>query len=371
MPVPAAWLGPGVSQHSGPTGRAARERAAMDRAIAASATVLGTTSPNPPVGAVVLDAAGQVVGVGATSPPGGPHAEVVALRAAGDRAAGGTAVVTLEPCAHTGRTPPCTRALLAAGIARVVVGVADPNPVAAGGAAALRAAGVEVEVGPGGDQVEAGPLRAWLHRIRTGRPFVTWKAAATLDGRSAAADGSSRWITSAQARADVHRLRATVDAVVVGTGTALADDPALTVRLPGDDRAPGPGGPRRQPLRVVVGHRDLPPGARLLDPAAPAVRLRTHDPAAVLADLAGRGVVSVLLEGGPTLAGAFVAAGLVDRVVVYLAPALLGAGPAALGPAGVGTIAGIHRLQIQDVTRVGPDIRVDAVPVPRSGQTAH
>jgi len=347
------------------------ERAAMDRAVQASATVLGTTSPNPPVGAVLLDAAGRVVGVGATSPPGGPHAEVVALRAAGDRAAGGTAVVTLEPCAHTGRTPPCTRALLAAGIARVVVGVADPDPVAAGGADVLRAAGVDVEVGTGAAAVEAGPLRAWLHRTRTGRPFVTWKAAVTLDGRVAAADGTSRWITSPEARADVHLLRSTVDAIVVGIGTALADDPALTVRLPAAGEPTGASAcdrvPLRQPLRVVVGFRELRPDARLLDGTAPTVALRTHDPAEVLADLAGRDVVSVLLEGGPTLAGAFVGAGLVDRVVAYLAPALLGAGPAALGPAGAGTIAGIHRLHVQDLARVGPDIRIDAVPVGRTG----
>lgn len=339
--------------------------AAMALAIRASRAVLGATSPNPPVGAVVLDAGGRLVGVGSTQPAGGPHAEVVALRRAGDRARGGIAVVTLEPCAHTGRTPPCTGALLAAGVSRVVVAVRDPNQVAAGGVEVLRAAGVEVVTGVGADDVGAGPLHAWLHRVRTGRPHVTWKTASTLDGRSAAADGTSRWITSPEAREDVHRLRATVDAVVVGTGTALADDPALTVRLP-TGRPAG-----RNPLRVVVGHRDLPPGARLTDDSAPTLHLRNRDPAGVLAALADRGVVSVLLEGGPTLAGAFLAAGLVDRVVAYIAPALLGEGPAVLGAAGVGTIAGIHRLQVQDLGRVGPDIRVDALPVRRSGHHAH
>lgn len=346
------------------------EITAMALAIRASREVLGTTSPNPPVGAVVLDGDGRVVGVGATQPPGGPHAEVVALRRAGERARGGTAVVTLEPCAHTGRTPPCTGALLAAGVARVVVAVADPNPVAAGGIALLRAAGVEVVTGVGADDAETGPLRAWLHRVRTGRPYVTWKTASTLDGRSAAADGTSRWITSPEAREDVHRLRATVDAVLVGTGTALADDPALTVRLP--DGTPGAGRrPDAQPLRVVVGHRDLPSDGRLADDSAPTLHLRSRSPAGVLAALADRGIVSVLLEGGPTLAGAFLEAGLVDRVVAYLAPALLGEGAAVLGPAGVGTIAGIHRLQVQDLVRVGPDIRVDAVPVEGSGHHAH
>ncbi len=350
----------------------------MARALAVSADVLGTTSPNPPVGAVILNADGQVVGVGATRPVGGPHAEVVALQQAGQRARGGTAVVTLEPCAHTGRTPPCTRALLAAGIARVVVGVKDPDPVAAGGVTQLRAAGVRVEVGRGAGAVAAGPLRAWLHRTGTGRPFLTWKTAATLDGRSAAADGTSRWITSPAARADVHRLRAQVDAIVVGTGTALADNPSLTVRLPHDRAGPaGALGPAagtapgtapvgvRRPLRVVVGHRRLPPDAALLDQrAAPTLLLSTHDPAQVLAELAGRGIVSVLLEGGPTLAGAFVAAGLVDRVVAYLAPALLGSGLAALGPAGVASMAGIHRLTITDLTRVGDDVRIVADPQP-------
>ena len=334
----------------------------MRRAIDASAEVLGATSPNPPVGAVVLDAGGQVAGVGATSPAGGPHAEVLALRAAGDRARGGTVVVTLEPCAHHGRTPPCTDALRRAGVARVVVGVPDPNPVAAGGADVLAAAGVDVTVGTTAEQVAHGPLRAWLHRQRTGRPFVTWKYAATLDGRSAAADGTSRWITSPEAREQVHRLRAGVDAVLVGTGTVLADDPALTVRLPG--RSPDAG----QPLPVVVGTRPVPPGARLRD--RPYLQLATHDPAQVLAELADRDVASVLLEGGPTLAGAFLAAGLVDLVVAHLAPALLGAGPAALGPAGVGTIADAHRLHVEHVGRAGPDLVVTASPVPGPGQSA-
>jgi len=357
------------------------ETTAMALAIRASRAVVGETSPNPPVGAVVLDVDGRVVGVGATQPPGGPHAEVVALGRAGTRARGGTAVVTLEPCAHTGRTPPCTSALLAAGVARVVVAVEDPNLAAAGGIELLRAAGVEVVTGVERDDAEAGPLRAWLHRVRTGRPYVTWKTASTLDGRSAAADGTSRWITSPEARADVHRLRATVDAVLVGIGTALADDPALTVRLPGDASRDAFGGVqgeaqsgvgnRRPPLRVVMGHRDLPADARLADGSAPTLHLRSRSPAGVLAALADRGIVSVLLEGGPTLAGAFLDAGVVDRVVAYIAPALLGEGAAVLGPSGVGTIAGIHRLQVQDLGRVGPDIRVDAVPVPRSGHHVH
>lgn len=332
----------------------------MGRALAASVGVWGTTSPNPPVGAVILDRDGVVVGTGATAPAGGPHAEVGALVEAGPRARGGTAMVTLEPCAHTGRTPPCTDALLRAGVARVVIAVADPNPVAAGGAAVLRAAGVEVATGVGSEAAERGPLRAWLHRVRTGRPHVTWKVASTLDGRVAAADGSSRWITGPEARARVHLIRSRVDAVVVGTGTALADDPSLTVRLDGHDPATGP-------LRVVVGRRGLPSGSVLARAAASGTRpgvlaLSTHDPDEVLAALAARDVVSVLLEGGPTLAGAFWAAHRVDLVVAHLAPALLGAGAAVLGPSGVGSIGGILRLDVQTLDRIGADVQLVAVP---------
>ncbi|HSV68329.1 MAG TPA: bifunctional diaminohydroxyphosphoribosylaminopyrimidine deaminase/5-amino-6-(5-phosphoribosylamino)uracil reductase RibD [Mycobacteriales bacterium] len=334
------------------------ELAALRRALDLGRAALGRTSPNPPVGCVVLDPAGQPVGEGHTRPPGDAHAEVVALRQAGRRARGGTAVVTLEPCDHTGRTGPCTRALVAAGIARVVYAVPDPNPLAGGGADTLRAAGVEVLAGPLRPEAERGALEAWLASVRLGRPFVTWKYAATLDGRVAAADRSSRWVTSPQARADVHRLRAEVDAVVAGSGTVLADDPALTVRDP-DGRLAD-----RQPLRVVLDRRGrVPRTARVFDDAAPTLLLDAPEPAAALAELGGRGVVSVLVEGGPTLAGGFVAAGCVDRVVCYLAPALLGTGPPALGAAGVTTIAGALRLRLDDVTPLGPDLRLTARPL--------
>ncbi|OLM19082.1 MULTISPECIES: bifunctional diaminohydroxyphosphoribosylaminopyrimidine deaminase/5-amino-6-(5-phosphoribosylamino)uracil reductase RibD [unclassified Pseudonocardia] len=335
--------------------------AAMRRALAASDLVHGTTSPNPAVGCVVLDRAGAVVGTGATTPPGGPHAERVALAEAGDRAAGGTAVVTLEPCNHSGRTPPCVDGLLEAGIARVYAALADPNPVAAGGLDRLRAAGIEVTLGTLAGEVGRGPLRGWLHRQHTGRPHVTWKVATTLDGRVAAADGTSRWITGPEARGEVHDLRRRMDAIVAGTGTVLDDDPALTARRPDGTLFD------HQPLRVVVGHRDVPPGARLSNRAAgeaEVVHLRTRDPGEVLAELVRRDTVDVLLEGGPTLAGAFVAAGAVDRVLVHLAPALLGAGPHALGDAGVGTIADIVRLQVDEVRRSGGDVVIDGRPAP-------
>ena len=301
-----------------------RERTAMRRAVALSASVGEATHPNPNVGAVVLDRAGAVVGEGCHQRAGGPHAEVVALAEAGDRARGGTVLVTLEPCAHTGRTGPCTDALLAAGVARVVYAVADPTPRAGGGADVLRAAGVQVEAGLLADEAERANER-WLTGVRLQRPFVVWKLASTLDGRVAAADGTSRWISSAESRADAHRLRAECDAIVAGVGTVLADDPALTVR----DAAGALVG--EQPLRVVVDtHGRTPVGARVRDASAPtwvatADELGTDaagqvDLAALLRALHAKGRGLVLLEGGPTLAGAFVRAGLVDRVVAYLAP---------------------------------------------------
>ncbi|MET9230737.1 bifunctional diaminohydroxyphosphoribosylaminopyrimidine deaminase/5-amino-6-(5-phosphoribosylamino)uracil reductase RibD [Lentzea sp. NPDC003310] len=325
----------------------------MRLAIAESERVRGTTSPNPPVGCVVLDENGHAVGFGATQPVGGAHAEVMALKEAGTRARGGTAVVTLEPCSHYGRTPPCTEALREAGIKHVIHALSDPNPKAAGGAEVLAEAGITVESGLLADEVSRGPLRAWLHYARTGRPHVTWKYAATLDGRIAASDGTSQWISSEASRREVHELRAKLDAIVVGMNTVRLDDPALTAR----DAAGMP--LARQPLPVVVGTSDLPGGAKLQHTA---LHVRTHEPDDVLKALAERGVVDVLLEGGPTLAGAFWRAGRVDRVLAYIAPALLGDGPAAVLGAGVSTITDAVRLTVEDVTMSGPDLRISAVP---------
>lgn len=329
----------------------------MHRALDLARTRGVPLGPNPRVGCVLLDALGGIVAEGYGRGAGGRHAEADALRAAGERATGTTAVVTLEPCNHTGRTAPCTEALITAGVARVVFGQPDTNPVARGGAETLRAAGIDVEGGVLADLARA-VNPTWTFAVEHGRPFVTWKFAATLDGRSAAADGSSRWITSAEARADVHRLRAECDAVLVGTGTVLADDPRLTVR--GDDDTPAPR--TFQPLRAVMGLRPIPAGAAVLDDAADTVHLATRDPEQALADLFVRDRQHVWLEGGPTLAGAFVRAGLVDRIVTYLAPALLGAGQAALADAGVTTVNDAVRLDIDDVTRVGPDLRITARP---------
>ncbi|MGY1772546.1 bifunctional diaminohydroxyphosphoribosylaminopyrimidine deaminase/5-amino-6-(5-phosphoribosylamino)uracil reductase RibD [Blastococcus sp. SYSU D00813] len=337
------------------------ERMAMARALALGESVLGATSPNPPVGAVVLAADGTPVGEGATAPPGGPHAEVAALAEAGERARGGTAVVTLEPCAHTGRTGPCADALIAAGVARVVVAVPEPTGLAAGGAQRLRDAGVEVEVGLERTAAEAGALASWLTAVREHRPHVVWKVAATLDGRVAAADGSSRWVTGAEAREAVHRLRATCDAVVVGSGTALTDDPQLTVRRPdGSDAA-------RQPLRVVVDRRGrLPGAARVRDDAAPTLVSAAPTAADLLAELYARDVRRLLLEGGPTLAAAFLRAGLVDEVVLHVAPKLLGAGAPLVGDLGITSIAGALSLTVTDVVRRGQDVEIRLRPDGRS-----
>lgn len=314
--------------------------------------------PNPRVGCVVLAADGRVAGEGWHGGAGTPHAEVMALEAAGSRARGGTAYVTLEPCNHTGRTGPCTERLLAAGVTAVVHAAADPGAGSGGGADALRSAGVDVTGGLLADEALE-VVRDWYVATTVGRPRVTWKYAATLDGRLAAPDGTSRWITGPAAREDVGRARAAHGAVLTGTGTVLTDDPHLTARA-ADGSLLG-----TQPLRVVVGDRTIRPEARVLDAAAPTLRLRTHDVRAVLAELHSREIRSVWLECGPVLAAAFWRAGCVDDVVAYVAPALLGGGPSAVGDLGVTTMAQIHRLETRAVRRVGDDVRIDLrVPAP-------
>ncbi len=325
----------------------------MTRAVELAQGVRTTTSPNPWVGCVIVDRAGQVVGEGATAPPGGPHAEIAALALAGEQARGATVYVTLEPCAHHGRTPPCTDALIRAGVARVVAALGDPDErVAGAGFRALEGAGVAVSKGVLAAAVDD-QLRPYLVHRSTGRPYVVLKLAATLDGRTAAPDGSSRWITGPDARRDVHRLRAESDAVLVGAGTVRCDDPGLTVR---DDGSPGP---PRQPLRVVLGH--VPPGARV----QPALELG-GDLSAVLDDLGRRGVLQLLVEGGSHVAYAFHRDGLVDRYVWYLAPAFLGGDdgrPIFAGP-GSATMASAWRGRLVSVRRLGGDVRIDVEPDP-------
>ena len=322
------------------------------------ALVLAARGPeadaNPRVGCVIVGPDGSLVAEGWHRGAGTPHAEAAALAAAGERARGATAYVTLEPCHHSGRTQPCSRALASAGVAKVVYAVGDPNASAAGGAAWLAEQGVHTEAG----LLEAGATelnRTWLHLVRTGRPWVTWKLATTLDGRSAAADGTSQWITGPQAREDVHAHRSRCGAILVGTGTALADDPQLTARHPDGTLRD------QQPLRVVMGQRDLPDGARVFDAAAETVHLRTRSPREVLTVLAGREIHHVWLEGGPTVAAAFMADGLVDEIVAYVAPVLLGRGRQSVSDLGITTMADALRLEPTDTRMIGHDVRITAV----------
>jgi diaminohydroxyphosphoribosylaminopyrimidine deaminase/5-amino-6-(5-phosphoribosylamino)uracil reductase len=356
----------------------------MGIALGAARRASGRVFPNPAVGAVVFRG-DRVLGRGWTQPPGGPHAEIVALERAtrryGARAVRGASLaVTLEPCSHFGRTPPCADALIAAGLARVYAGHRDPNPLVAGrGLAALRRAGVAVAVGV----LEAAcreQHRGFVSVVERGRPFVTLKLAASLDGRIATARGESRWITGAAARALVHRLRARTDAIGVGSGTALADDPALTARV----------GRRvvHRPVRVLIDSAlRVPPTARLFtEPGsalvvcatgAPAARRRAHRArllpirarrgkiplAAALAALGREGIGSLLVEGGGALAAALLREGLVDELLWFAAPRLIGGdGRAALGALGVAKLADAPSLEVVRVRRVGADLLIEARP---------
>ncbi|AYG05409.1 bifunctional diaminohydroxyphosphoribosylaminopyrimidine deaminase/5-amino-6-(5-phosphoribosylamino)uracil reductase RibD [Gryllotalpicola protaetiae] len=347
----------------------------MRRALALAA--LGPArGVNPRVGCVILSASGEVVAEGWHRGAGTAHAEVDALSQAADGAArGATAVVTLEPCNHTGRTGPCSEALIAAGVARVVFAVDDPGARSRGGAARLREAGVDVIGGVLADEVE-GFLADWLFAVRHDRPFTTLKWASSLDGRTAAADGTSRWITGPAARERVHEQRAASDAILVGTGTVLADDPSLTAR----DAA---GALREhQPVPVVVGLRGIPDDAALWNhPQAP-ILLKTHELRDALHELQQRGIRSLYVEAGPTLADALIAADLVDEFAIYLAPTLIGGPRTATGDLGVRSIMEQRRLELGSVERLGDDVLITARPVaadlhsslrdePISGHAAH
>jgi diaminohydroxyphosphoribosylaminopyrimidine deaminase/5-amino-6-(5-phosphoribosylamino)uracil reductase len=332
---------------------AEQDEARMAEAVAAAATVRARTSPNPWVGAVLVTPDGASF-TGATEPPGGRHAEIVAIDAAVTAVGatnGATLYTTLEPCCSSGRTGPCTEAIIAAGIARVVSAVEDPDRHVAGrGFARLRAAGITVDVGAGNDAVRRQLAPYTKHRT-TGRPWVVLKLAASLDGRTAAPDGTSKWITGPEARADAHRLRSESDAVIVGAGTVRSDDPSLTVRdAVGAD-----------PLRVVLGA--APADARV----HPCVELdgRLED---VLDELGRRGVVQAMVEGGATVAGEFHRRGLVDRYVLYLAPALFGGDDARplLDGEGAPTIDDIWRGHITSVDRLGDDLRIELEPCSRA-----
>ena len=306
------------------------------------------TGGNPQVGCVLVDADGAIVAEGWHRGAGTPHAEVDALSKV-TSAAGLTAVVTLEPCNHTGRTGPCSEALIAAGIARVVYAVSDPGAHSSGGADRLRDAGIPVDGGVLAAEVEAF-IHPWLVATRRGRPWVTVKWASSLDGRAAAADGTSRWITGTAARQRVHEQRADSDAIVVGTGTVFADDPSLTARGDAGELL------AHQPIPVVIGERPVPATAKLRSHPAGLIETRSRDLEQVLAGLQAQGVRRVFVEGGPVVASAFIAQGLVDELLVYLAPTLIGGPATAIGDIGVSTIGEQRRLSITAVERLGDDI---------------
>ncbi|MHB8895374.1 MAG: bifunctional diaminohydroxyphosphoribosylaminopyrimidine deaminase/5-amino-6-(5-phosphoribosylamino)uracil reductase RibD [Candidatus Geothermincolia bacterium] len=360
---------------------------AMLRALELAAKGRLTASPNPIVGAVIVSG-GEVVGEGFHMRAGEPHAEVYAVREAGERARGGTMYVTLEPCSHQGRTPPCAGLLIDAGLAKVVIAMMDPNPLVAGrGAHALAEAGVEVKRGPY-EALAARQNETYAGWIVTGRPFLTLKMAMSIDGKVATRSGDSRWVTSESSRMDVHRMRAASDAVMVGIGTVLKDDPLLTAR---GVEAP------RQPLRIIVdSFAGTPLDGRVADTGevptvvavssqAPREKVkalqaagvevvesgdRRVDLAKLLGTLGGRGVTSVLSEGGPTIAAALNEGGLVDRHVYYIAPKVVGGvlAPGPVGGEGIELMAGAAPLDIDAVFDMEPDIKVVAYPSRRAAE---
>lgn len=293
----------------------------------------GVRGANPLVGAVVMDRTGVISGTGYHRGAGTPHAERDAIadaRSHGQALEDATMIVTLEPCNHTGRTAPCTEAIIEAGFSTVIYAVQDPSTVASGGTDVLHSAGIDVRSGLLED--EAGNLNhRWFDAVRTARPFTTLRIAQTLDGQIAAADGSSQWISGPESRRDSHALRRRIDAILVGTGTVLADDPRLTAR--NDDGGPS----AEQPLRVVMGRRLVPSGAAVRGNDG-FVQLNTHDPRVVGTDLHSRGIGHLMIEGGAKVAAAFLTAGLVDEIIIYLAPSFLGRGIPALEDLGITTL---------------------------------
>jgi diaminohydroxyphosphoribosylaminopyrimidine deaminase/5-amino-6-(5-phosphoribosylamino)uracil reductase len=334
-----------------------RFEAAMRRALelAANGPAKGV---NPRVGCVILSPAGEVLAEGWHRGAGTAHAEVDALsKLAPGAARGATAVVTLEPCNHFGHTGPCSEALIAAGVGRVVFGACDPGHRSRGGARRLSEAGVEVVSGVLREEVEAF-LADWLFAVANDRPFTTLKWASSLDGRTAAADGTSRWITGPAARERVHAQRSASDAILVGTGTVLADDPSLTARGAGGELL------ECQPVPVVLGTREIPAGAAVLRHPQHPIVLRSRDVGAALHELQQRGIRTVYVEAGPTLATALIAAGLVDEFAIYLAPTLIGGPRTAVGDLGIDSIAGQRRLELRSVERLGDDLLITARPAP-------
>lgn len=323
--------------------------AAMRRADTLARLGLGTVAPNPIVGAVILDTNGEVISEGFHERAGADHAEIVALKRAGAKARGATLVVTLEPCNHQGKTPPCSEAIIAAGISQVIFAVSDPNQIAAGGGARLRSAGIAVVVGILADEVSF-TNRAWLKKVITGAPYITAKVATTLDGRIAARDGSSKWITSESARADVATLRSECDAIITGTGTVLADDPQLTVRA----QVRG----EFKPTRMILGVREIPSTARINSSEVETVHLKSRQIGDAIELAKTRGWNRLLLEAGPTLTSAFFKANLVDELFIYQAPTLLGAGDTFVTELGITSLTDRIDLKLHSAEAIGTDLKL-------------
>ncbi len=317
----------------------------MTRAIELSKNGLGLTFPNPIVGAVVVSASGEIIGEGFHS--GGAHAETIAIEDCirnGRPTQGSTIYVSLEPCNHIGKTPPCSKAIVEAGIARVFYAVADPNPIAQGGGQYLQQQSVEVI--PHLLEAEAAfSNRAWLHKIANKRPYFNWKIASTFDGYSAAEDGTSKWITSDASRNSVQNLRAEADAILVGTGTALADNPSLI-----------PSGDHRRPLRIVMGQRALPPTSNLLNSESKTILFSSRDIDVFINDVNALGINSILVEAGARLGTALLKAGCIDEITWFQAPTLFGAGQKVVGDLDVTTLSQRLDFTIAEVKRVGGDI---------------
>lgn len=306
---------------------------------------LGSTAPNPNVAAAIYSPEGKLIADGfhnrLTSPD---HAEVVAIKRAKSATIGATIVVSLEPCSHTGATPPCTQAIIDAGISRVIYAVKDPNPVASGGAEVLRQAGIQV------DYIESPSLsfiqRAWLHTIAQARPLMIWKVAVTLDGKVAAEDGTSQWITGEASRTDVQSLRAHSDAILIGTGTALRDNPTLVPR-----------GHTARPLRIIMGEREIPSTHNIFDAQAETLYLQSRNIEKLTELLKSKGLNQVLIEAGPALGSALLSAGLIDEIVIYQAPKILGSGANFIADLGISTLAQHIQLELISTEQMGDDVK--------------
>ena len=306
---------------------------------------LGVTSPNPNVSAAIYSADGNLIADGFHNRKVSPdHAEVIALKSAGAAARGATMVVTLEPCAHTGKTPPCTQAIIDAGIAKVIYTVTDPNPIASGGAALLRAAGIDVEFRESAHLAYV--QRAWLHKEVTGRPLMIWKVATTVDGKVAASDGTSQWITGAESREDVQNLRAQSDAILIGTNTAIVDNPHLIPR-----------GHRARPVRVISGEQEVPATNQIFDDEARTISVKSKSIPELMQVLTHEGFNQVLVEAGPTLGSALMASGNIDELIIYQAPKMLGAGKEFVSHLGISTLDDHLKLELISVRQLGSDIK--------------